>query len=140
MDYKERIEEYLEEVKILDELYQAVSNGDKEKAEKLEKELDKFKLKLDINTKKARLYQLEKLMADAEKQFKAEKKHMHDNWKSILKKSMDIKDKLQKDDKRLVMSFKDRDIKKAWVNDKEKLQAYKTMINILNQNSNGKSI
>lgn len=149
MQYKERIKEYQEEVVILEELLKYEAAGDKENAEKLRKKHNQFKLKLEVNTKKARLHQLEQLMAQAKKTLEAEKKVMKTNWKAALKKSMDIKDKLKKDDKRLIMAFKDRDIKKAWQSDEEKLQAYKTIMNIINQicpnwvliiNSNGKSI
>ena len=63
---------------------------------------------------------------------------MKDNFKSILKKASGLE--LKKDTKRLVLGIKNKELAKNWISDKHKLQAYKMLLNIVNENSNGKAI
>ena len=140
MDYKERIEEYKEEIEITKNGIKAYKAGDSVMIALYETDKTVFNLELEVKKKEALLLQLTDKMKQSEIRFKEDFKHMKANWKKILKNAMDVKDRFPKDLKRMVIAIKDKDTKKAWLSDEHKLQAYKTLRNILNENSNGKSV
>ena len=141
--YKERIEEYEREIEIIDIGLKAYDgyghpykpDGSIEYFQKIERE---NKLRLEKKQKTAAIAQLKEKINESERIFKIELQQMKDNFKSILKKASGLE--LKKDTKRLVLGIKNKELAKNWISDKHKLQAYKMLLNIVNENSNGNAI
>jgi hypothetical protein len=144
MNYEERIKEYSEEVDLISRGLSAYESYperiDMNAIETFKHDREAYELRLKKKTLEARISQLTQMMQKAEKQLEMAMQEMKEEWKKVLKDAMDIADKMSKKHKALVRGYKDRDMKKAFPNDREKLQAYMTMKNLINQYSNGKSI
>jgi len=142
--YQERLNQYKEEISIINRGIKAyIGRGEKVvtgAVAKYENEHKVFKLQLDLSAKEGSMLQLAQLMKEKDEQFASEMKFMKANFAKLLKKAMDAKDGLPKDQKRMVVAYREMDVKKSWLSDEHKLVAFKAMMNILNANSNGKSI
>lgn len=139
----ERITEYGEELEIIQEgieVYETklgqAGEGRADKKYECRKEL--FDLKMKHKRVTASMLQLEAYMDQSEKQMKFDMDHMNTNWHTILTKAMGMKNKFRSDNKRIVEGIKKTDTEISWETPEHKLIAYKTLRNIINNNSNGK--
>ena len=105
-----------------------------------EHEYKVFELKMKLKAKTAAKGQLEEAMKKNAEQMKADIKTMKNHWDNTLKLAMDSKDKFSRDHKMQVMSIKDAHVRKIKLSDEEKVFHYKTLLNLINRYSNGKSI
>ncbi len=135
MEYKERIEQYQEEITLLEKGEQAYLKDLPAKIKKFKNDKIIFDLQLEIRKKKASMKQLDKLMKDGEEKMKRDIKEMNENFNRIMKKAMDVKDQLNPDFKRMVLGIRDCQMKKSWVSEEHKLKHYTTLLQIIN---NGK--
>ena len=142
---EQRIEEFNEEIDLIDEGIKAYENemkkgnvtSDVPTYETKRKILD---LKKEKKSKTAAALQLGDLINKAEEQLKIEVKDMKENFNKALKNAMDRKDSFPHDHKLQVLGIKNTADNRSWANDEHKVAAYKMLKNLLNQYPNGKSI
>lgn len=140
----ERIAEYHEELEIIQEGIEVYKTkvGQAEKGSRADTKYEcrrkLFELKQEHKSKTAAMLQLQDLMEKARDQMGLEMDHMKKHWSSNLTKAMGMKNRFRTDNRRIVEGIKKADSDEGWKTDEHKLIAYKTLLNIMKNDGNGK--